>query len=83
MNKTSKIGLIALAVVALLMMVNQMYEVVEIGNGIRLAMSLIASVVVVVLLVLINRSQKEQRQQSEQRQQEETLNDDTTNEEVL
>lgn len=83
MNKTSKIGLIALAVVALLMMVNQMYEVVEIGKGIRLAMSLIASVVVVVLLVLINRSQKEQRQQSEQRQQEETLNDDTTNEEVL
>ena len=83
MNKTSRIGLIALAVVALLMMVNQMYEVLEIGKGIRLAMSLIASVVVVVLLVLINRSQKEQRQQSEQRQQEETLNDDTTNEEVL
>lgn len=82
MNKTSRIGLIALAVVALLMMVNQMYEVVEIGKEIRLAMSLIASVVVVVLLVMINRSQKEQRQQAEQRQQEDTPNDGPANEEA-
>jgi L-lactate permease len=65
MNKTTKIGLIALAVVAFLMMINQMYEVVVIGKEIRLVLSLIASIVVVVLLVQINRSQKQHSKSKE------------------